>query len=36
MASGEYLLTIDELKTVANINLISGFDDGAIYSVTQK
>jgi hypothetical protein len=34
--SGEYLLTIDELKTVANINLISGFDDGAIYSVTQK
>jgi hypothetical protein len=32
----KYLFTIDELQTVANINLIARFDDGAIYSVTQK
>jgi len=32
----KYLFTIDELQSVANINLIARFDDGAIYSVTKK
>lgn len=32
----KYLFTIDELQTVANINLIARLDDGAIYSITRK
>jgi hypothetical protein len=30
------LFTIDELQTVATLDLIARFDDGAIYSVTRK
>jgi hypothetical protein len=32
----EYLFAIDELQTVASINLIAHFDDGAIYSIAKK
>lgn len=32
----KYLLTIDELKAVANIDQIVRLEDGAIYSVTRK
>jgi len=36
MVDRKYLFTIDELQTVVNMNLIARFNDGAIYTISQK
>jgi len=32
----DYLYTVDELKSIANISMLYQFEDGAIYKVTQQ